>query len=264
MRFFTDHTVKHNLLLMQINRYLRKREEDPSFFDKYNEVLIDPGVYELGDRKEYSWRDDVDVGEFLDSLPDNHYFALDYPCDMNHERTQLFLNKTWETAQEYCDHPQFIVSVQSAFKSFISFVYWFQKYNSLNCKSRFMAVGNLGRLQCTSRVEKNLAKSIILHALKHANAQRLHFYGLTIRVFPFLVMNEDKYKINCSVDSTNWTQAVNKKCKSKLHESMDAPVVGSGLRSCNKETRQLFFDEYLRRINAYNDELKGFKRLEEF
>ena len=90
MKFFTDSSVVNEYLLIKLSDYKKKA---PEFFKEYKEVFIDPGVYELTKSTTYSWEKDTDILEFLNSLPENHYFSADYPSDMNLKYSGIFMDK---------------------------------------------------------------------------------------------------------------------------------------------------------------------------
>ena len=142
LKFFTDKTVKNDYLLIQITDYLKLKD-----FSKWKKILIDPKVYELKKSNEYSWINKINILDFLNSLPKNHFFSLDYPCDMNLKYQDLFLKKSWNNALKYYNHSQYIITVQSKFKDFWNFVEWFDKYNSLQIKSEILGLGNLCRIK---------------------------------------------------------------------------------------------------------------------
>ena len=227
MKFFTDHTVINDYLLIKIGDYLK------GDFTKYKEVFIDPGVYELTKTPEYSWMKPTskfsimyrNIGNFLDTLPENHYFSADYPCDMNEAYTDEFLHKSWINAELYCNHKQYIVTIQSKFNDYWSFREWFDRYNELPIASGILGLGNFCRIFHTTE--------FVVHALpyifRYCNHPRIHIYGLALRLIPYAYRLAKKYGVELSMDSTKWTR----NCKT------------SGLPSCRKENRQEYFDLYI-------------------
>ncbi len=59
MRFFTDQKW-WVYLLINIKKYPKMRS-----YQRYNEIIIDPGVYDLKDNDKYSWEGKIDIDKFL-------------------------------------------------------------------------------------------------------------------------------------------------------------------------------------------------------
>ena len=227
MKFFTDKTVVNDYLLVKIIDYWKLKDKSP-----WKEIFIDPGVYELTRSDEYSWVKPKtqydDVRSFLDSLPENHYFSWDYPCDMNEKYTKYFLWKSWRNAKEFHDHPQYIITVQSRFHDYWSFRRWYQKYNDLEIASGILGLGNI----CRIFHKDDYIKHVLPHAFKYCKHPRIHIYGLGLRTIPFAYKLAQKYGIELSIDSTKWTR----------------PFWCSG-KYIRGFTRQELFDAYLAEIN---------------
>lgn len=232
MKFFTDKTVKNDYLLIKIKDYLnlRKKEND---FSQWKEVFIDPGVYDLTKSDKFKWEGTINIPEFLDSLPDNHYFSWDYPCDMNIQFQDYFLKKSWDNAVKYCKHHQYIITVQSKFNNYMDFVNCFNKYNDLNIVSGIMGLGNMCRFAHLNQYMKHALD----YAFSHCIHPRIHIYGLAIRSIPYAYKLAKRFNIDLSIDSTKWTRAI-----SHFRIDLDHYNVR------NKEERQEFFDEYLKEI----------------
>lgn len=196
MKFFTDKTVINDYLLIKIKDYIKMED-----FSRWKEVFIDPGVYELTKHYKFSWEGKINIPKFMDSLPENHYFSWDYPCDMNLKYQELFLHNTWNTAEMYHDHPQFIVTVQSKFKNYWNFTEWFDKYNGLEIASGIIGLGNM----CRFRSLNQYLKHALEHAFRYTRHPRMHIYGLCLKAIPFANKLAKRYNIELSVDSTKWT-----------------------------------------------------------
>ena len=232
LKFFTDKTVVNDYLLVKITDYLKMND-----FSQWKEVFVDPGVYELKKNKEYSWYQNKNqLWEFIKSLPNNHYFSCDYPCDMNPQYTELFLEKSWINACEYSKHKQYIVTVQSKYNNYWSFREWFDKYNALQIESGILAIGNM----CRFRTLNNYIKHASDYVFSHCNHSRIHIYGLCLKAIPYIYKLANQYNIELSVDSTNWTRA----CTQELKDKYEGRVC------CRKHNRQEFLDEYKRRIEV--------------
>ena len=230
MKFFTDKTVKNEYLLIKLNDYLKLKDKI-----KWSEILIDPHVYQLTKSPNYSWENKIDIKKFLDSLPKNHYFSWDYPCDMNKKYTNLFINKSWSNTLLYHSHPQYICTVQSKFKDYRSFVEWFNKYNNLDISSGILGLGN----SCRFRSLNIYLRKILDYSFSRCKHPRIHIYGLCLKAIPYAYRLSRFNGIELSTDSTKWTRVVNKELRRKM---------GEGHRSCSSNERQLFFDEYLKEI----------------
>jgi hypothetical protein len=203
-------------------------------FSKWKEVFIDPGVWDLVKSDQFKWHGKIDIPEFLDSLPDNHYFSWDYPGDMNLKYQDKFLIWTYSNAINYHLHSQYIVTVQSKFKNYFNFMYWFDKYNDLDIKSGIMGLGNM----CRFAHLNDYLKHALDYAFSNCNHKRIHIYGLCLRAIPYAYKLSKKNKIKLSIDSTKWTRACSNALKTKYN----------GKVCCNSENRQEFLNEYKKRI----------------
>ena len=201
-------------------------------FNKWKEILVDPGVYDLKKSDKYSIEDKIDIKEFLDSLPSNHYFTMDYPSDMNLKYTDLFLKKSWDNAIKYHTHKQYIITVQAKYKNFFSFMEWFDKYNELNIASGILGIGNM----CRIHFYNDFMKHSLGYAFKRCNHKRVHIYGLAIRNILPAYKLANKYGIELSVDSTKFTRPINNKI-SHIYYNKNIKA---------KERERIYFEEYKR------------------
>ena len=236
MKFFTDKTVINKYLLVKITDYLKMKD-----FSRWECVFIDPCVYELTKSNEYSWINKIDIEKFLNSLHAGHFFSLDYPCDMNVKYTKLFLNKSWNNAIKYCKFSQYIITVQSEFNDYNSFISWFDRYNTLEIKSGILGLGNMCRILYFT----DYIRDTLTYAFKNTKTKRIHIYGLGMRIIPFAYNLALKYNIELTIDSTKWTRAVNKELKWKY-----------GYNAKQKD-RQIFFDMYLKVIRSKGVKLEN-------
>jgi len=238
MKFFTDKTVINEYLLVKIGDYLKIKD-----FTQWKEVFIDPGVYELTKGPTYSWESKIKILDFLNTLPENHYFTCDYPCDMNEGYTQTFLMKSWDNAVKYCAHPNYIVVVQSKLNDYWSFREWFDRYNELPIASGILGLGNMCRILHVNE----FVKTALPYAFKNCKHHRIHIYGLSIRHMKFAYKLAEKYRIELSVDSTKWTRACSTELRDKYYPKTN----------CTKINRQEFFDEYKNSIRKRGIRLEG-------
>lgn len=226
MKFFTDRTVRNDFLLIKIGDYIKLKD-----FSRWKEIFIDPGVYELTKQKQYSWEKWLNIWEFLNSLPKNHFFSTDYPCDMNPKYSKEYIDWTYERNHVYNGHPNFIVTVQSKFRDYFDFVKYFDIYNALHIESGILALGNM----CRFRTLNHFLKHSLDYAFSHCNHPRLHIYGLCFKAIPYANKLAKRFRIEFSFDSTKWTRA----------------CWQSGLPSCNKWNRQFYFDMYKKRLEEF-------------
>lgn len=196
MKFFTDKTVINDYLLIKLKDYIKLKD-----FSRWKEIFIDPGVYDLTKSDKFKWEGTIDIEEFLDSLPGNHYFSWDYPSDMNEDYSLLFRTKTWNRAVKYHEHPNYIVTVQSRFQNYWNFTDWFDLYNQLPIKSGLMGLGNM----CRFRSLNMFLKHALDYAFKHSIHPRMHIYGLCLQAIPYANNLAKKYNIDLSIDNTKWT-----------------------------------------------------------
>jgi hypothetical protein len=201
--------------------------------NKWKEILVDPGVYDLTKDYKFKWEGDINIPDFLNSLPNNHFFSLDLPSDMNLKYKKYFLEKSWQYAQAYCYHPQFIVTVQFYHNDYWSFKENFDKYNDLNIKSGFLGIGNY----CKQHFNNEFVKHTLPYIFKNTKWPRLHIYGLAMRIIPIAYNLAKRNNIDLSIDSTKWTRPINAFCRD----------LAGGLWFTHKY-RQRFFDEYLNEI----------------
>ena len=227
MIFFANKRVIHDYLIIKITDYIKMKD-----FNSYKVVFIEPNVNELKKSSEYSWINKIDISIFLDSLPTNHYFSFDYPSDMNLKYTDLFLKKTWNNALKYCNHPNYITTIQFKPNNYLSFVEWFNKYNTLKIKSGILGLGNM----CMIKYTTDFIIDALYYTFNNTNYKRIHVYGLSLKNIPIAVKFANENNIDLSVDSTKWTQACTQELKLKY-----------GL-NCKESNRQEFFDTYLKLI----------------
>jgi len=228
LKFFTDKTVINDYLLIKIVDYIKMKD-----FSPWQEVYIDPGIWDLKKSDSFKWEGTINIDDFLYSLPDNHYFSWDYPPGLNELYTELFIEKTWANANLYNNHSQYIVTVQSKFNNYISFKEQFDRFNTLYIASGIIAIG-MGRFKFLTEYLKHALD----YAFSHCKHSRIHIYGLCLRAIPYAYKLSQKFDNELSVDSTKWTRACTNKLKLKY-----------GL-NCSNTNRQEFFDEYKKEIEV--------------
>lgn len=180
-------------LIVKLKKYFKHPKKE-----RYDIILIDPGVYDLQQNPYYPWEGTINIPEFLDNLPHNHYFSWDYPGDMNPTYSDLFLKQSWKNACKFSGHPNYITTVQFQFNNHSSFIKWFKEYNELPMTSGIMGIGNM----CRQKGLNQFSKHIIPYALKYSNAKWIHFYGMNMYAIKFL--SSLKTKKIVSVDNRKW------------------------------------------------------------
>jgi len=181
MKFFTDQRW-WPYLLINIKKYRKMRK-----FKRFKEILVDPGVYDLLENSKYSWEGTINIDEFLNSLPENHFFSWDYPSDMNLAYEDLFIQKSWINAVRFHNHPQYITTVQGKFNNYFNYIYWFHLYNDLD--PEFLGLGNM----CQHRSLNDFLKHTIPYIFKYSNTKRIHIYGLCKRGIVFAMKMAKRY-----------------------------------------------------------------------
>jgi len=221
MLFFTNILAENSkYCLLNIKNY-----EDPRK-KKKRLIFIDPGVYELRDAIEYS---EIKLLHDLirnDKLDYFEWISIDYPCDMNLDQEDLFIEKSIKNNLLYEDKQKYICTIQSKFQDFKDFKKQFEYLKPVfHYKDKIVGIGNLCRIKYP-----NLFTDKVFSFLRQ-NQQgiaHLHFYGLSKQVIEkYLSYTRQKklfeyytpYPWNCvvSVDSTKWTRAVSTELKAKNH-----------------------------------------------
>ena len=235
MIFFTDITTNaSNYCLLNIKRYHDKR--------KAHKILcfIDPSVYELKDRGEFSKITDLHALAQGGLLP-NEYLSIDYPCDMNEALSEEFIAKSNANNLRYADNLQYICTVQSKFQDFLDFrLNWEYLENEIIFMDKIIGIGNLCRIMRPNAFTENVIQYIIDHT---SAGQWVHFYGLSLALMRRYIPMLEENGLIISVDSTKWTKAVNNTLK-----------LAHGV-CARKDTRDLFFLEYIKKIEEFAAEV---------
>lgn len=227
--FFTDITTNiSNYCLLNIKSYKNKKKKSKKL------IYVDPAVYELTKRPEYSKIDFMHNLMKKNLLLENEYLSIDYPCDMNLEYIDLFIKKSRDNNFKYRSNLKYICTIQFKFKDYKSFVKEAERLREIwEIPNKIIGIGNTCRIMHPNSFINNLFRYIRNNMQEH----KIHFYGLSLRVIKsshFKSLLYSDFKI--SVDSTKWTRAVNLKLKKKHG-------VNSG-----KDNRDIFFLEYMKEI----------------
>lgn len=211
--------------------------------EKYTKVILEPEVFILKQQNHYRFEKWLNIKDFLNNLPANCYFSLDYPSDMNINYQYQFITKTHYNIKKYHYSKHYINTVQFLFFNFESFKENFDIINNIESKSKIMGIGNLCRLFSNSRKTKTFYLKLFNYIKDNINKNNykwLHIYGLGLAyIKPFYSILKNSFKV-LSVDSTKWTRACNSNLKLQF-----------GL-NCNRNNKQLFFNEYMKTIQKRN------------
>lgn len=238
MKFFTDITTN-------CSRYCLcniKKIEDKRLKDK-KEVFIDPSVYELRDRNEYS---NIEQLHYLaqSKLPEKYAISIDYPSDMNFDSENQFIEKTNANNFRYADNAQYICTIQSKFQNIEDWKNQFELLKPIFYnKQKILAIGNLCRIRyfTKSNHSYDFMNEIVNTIEEHASGiKQLHIYGLSFNGLRKFGKRLDNC-VQFSIDSTKWTRAITKELKLKFGAS------------AKKNARDIFFLEYIKQIQEQID-----------
>lgn len=236
MLFFTND-------LVDVNRFVLLNIKDyPNDNDFREIVFIDPSVYELKNRIEYS---NIYLMEHLlekDELKNNEYISIDYPCDMLEGKRQdkyrdLFVEKSIENNLKYKNNEQYICTIQFQFKDWRDFYHQFDYLKEqIDFSRKIVGIGNLCRVMgCANEFMSKVKKKLIKEA---GNMKWIHFYGVGMRVMRYLIndLQKSNKDLIISVDSTKWTKAVHSRWKRKRGVC------------CTNHNRNLYFLKYIQTL----------------
>ncbi len=229
--FFTDiNTNISKYCLLNIKQYYSKKKDNKEI------CYIDPSVHELLKSDEYS---KIDIlYKLLDDnlLLPNEFISIDYPCDMNANYTDLFIKKSYDNNIKYKDNSKYICTIQFKFKDFEDFIYQTERLRYVwdGNITKIIGMGNL----CRIFYADEFMNKVLLYIRDNMQGKSVHFYGIGLRVIKSKIFREIlNGNIIVSVDSTKWTRAVNQNLKDRVKAY-----------NCNKQTRDLFFVEYMNNI----------------
>lgn len=227
--FFTDiQTDISNYCLLNINKYSNEKK------NKKKVCFIDPGVYELVRSNEYSH---IDILHELASgkLLKNEYISIDYPCDMNLQYQDEFIEKSIKNNLKYKDNPQYICTIQFKFQDFSDFKKQFEYLEEqIDFSKKIVGIGNLCRIMKVNEFTEK-----VFHFLLKKPKYQYHFYGLALILIKKYISSFLYREQIVSVDSTKWTRACNYTIKNKFGVN------------CTKKNRDLFFLEYIKELKKY-------------
>lgn len=224
LTFFTDITTNiSKFCLLNVKRYEDNRKEQKRI------NFIDPSVYELKDSKEYSL---IDKLHYLSSgnLATNEFISIDYPCDMNLQFQNEFIEKSIQNNLKYKNNLQYICTIQSKFQNFADFKYQYEYLEEqIDFSQKIIGIGNLCRIMHTNEFTDNVFKFL---NEKQKSIKMIHFYGLGMKLIRKYIPEIEK----CSIDSTKFTKAITTELKK-----------ANGV-CCRKHNRDLFFIEYMKTL----------------
>lgn len=230
MIFFTDITTNvSSYCLLNVKQYNDIRKANKKL------IFIDPAVYELKLSIEYSRIDFLH--NLVSNLHKNEYISIDYPCDMNPIYSEVFIEKSYQNNVRYADNSHYICTIQSKFHDFNSFIYESERLRPVWKNSeKVIGIGNMCRIMNPD----SFCDSVFQYITDNFAGKRVHLYGLSLKLIKKYVSMLESHDISVSVDSTKWTKRVHR--NPPLDESV----------CCKKETRDIYFLEYMKEIQKYN------------
>lgn len=241
--FFTDLTTEiSSLCLLHKNNYFKEklRQNKDIFF-------IDPGVYELKKSNEYSKIDWLHT--LVNNLKENEYISLDYPCDMNEQYSNEFIEKTYQNNIKYQNNLQYIATIQCRFLDFASFIDNYNKMkNIINIPGKIIGLGNLCRILKISKNPKAKSYQNYLYCEQlfkfvennFPKNHLIHVYGASAQLIEKYIKPLINKGFFFSVDSTKWTKAYKNWFKKQ-----------NGI-CCRKINRNKYFIHFLSEISISN------------
>jgi hypothetical protein len=229
--FFTEvECESSNYCLLHVSRY-----NSPLKLKK-KEILVDPGVWQLKKRDEYS------KIEFLHqlasgSLAPNEWISIDYPPTMNEKLAAEFVKRSVENNLKYAANEKYICTIQYYPRNAKQFLSCLKELSPVleNPKKMFGIGFNIGK----SRFEMNpdVHTNLVFHyIMKEMTPRRIHLYGPAETVIEKYVPMLERKNFVVSVDSTKWTRASTKQLKKKY-----------GLQA--KKNIEIFFKTYMRKLS---------------
>lgn len=231
LKFFTDITTNaSNLCLLNIKRYSDKRKNDKDM------IFIDPSVYELKKSNEYSKIELLH--KIIPDLRSNEFISIDYPCDMNLQFQNEFIEKSIRNNFRYANNLHYICTIQYRFMDLSDFKNKFNElYSIMNIPDKIIGIGNLCRILKVNKTNKQFLDDLFKFLYENLPEKHLiHFYGLSANLIErYLPKMLTKFEI--SVDSTKWTKA--RRVWFKLENGI----------CCKKVNRDKFFLHYLQELD---------------
>lgn len=229
MIFFTDiQTHCSRFCLLNIKKYESEQKQSKLV------CFIDPSVYELKENMEYS---NIEKLHWLanGNLKENEFISIDYPCDMNLEYSELFVEKSIKNNLKYADNEQYICTIQSKFQDFKDFVYQFEYLeDQIDFSRKIIGIGNLCRILHPNQFSDEVFKYL------NSKPYIFHFYGLGMRLIKKYSWFFTGLRFS-SIDSTKWTKSRNKEVITKYGQII-----------CTSSNRDDYFLTYMREIRKMN------------
>lgn len=165
-------------------------------------ILIDPGVHELLTKTEYS---NIEKLHQLaqGQLQHNEYLSIDYPCDMNLEMSEEFIERSIHNNFTYKDNDRYICTVQSNFEDIIDFRKQFDLLEPIfkTNPQKVIGIGNM----CKIHRPNSFTDAVIDYIARHVqNGRWIHFYGLgKYLIERYAPLLDGRFRL--STDSNKWT-----------------------------------------------------------
>lgn len=232
--FFTNQQVPPPLSNYCICIVKNYRER---YATEYKEVLVDPGVHDLGKYGDYRYKDKI-VKLLESTMPENVWTSLDYSTYFAKDEIMRdqFMEWTYENNLKYADHSQYICTVQVATRSFEDFHREWDKVKHIfyDRPEKMLAIGGEIISSYHSTSFTNSLFSFI--SQEHEHLHRIHFYGLSLGLIGDLKKVLKHKNLHITVDSTKWRFAG----KPELLKLND------GLRITTAENINEFYSSYMR------------------
>jgi len=204
---------------------------------KEKAIFIDPGVYELKNGPEYSKIDEM--YELIEAgLPDNTWISIDYPCDMNLDYTDLFIEKTYKHNIRFADEPQYICTPQTEMANIDSFYKEFERTRHIWERDyKIVGLGNICRLfgKGVNEVYRPYTNKVLSYVVDNMKGKWVHVYGAPRWLIKEWKIPLSTHGIKFSVDSTKWTRCSKRWLMEKY----------GGQKMCTKENRREFYETYV-------------------
>lgn len=224
--------IKSNYCVVNIMEYT------DDIFEQKKIVFLDPGIFELTKGDEYP---EIDLLHRIanSQMPPNLWMSIDYPVDMNVDKSQLFLEKSIKNNFRYADNLQYICCIQIEKQDdFETFKYRFDELSPIFLnKRKIIGLGCFHSLQPTPQQDK-----MIQYLCSKGNSLYwLHFYGIGMSLIQKYLPKLQARGIRVSFDSTKYKFAANEKIRK-----------GYGFTVGRRKTNPIFYYGYIEKLLEAN------------
>jgi hypothetical protein len=142
----------------------------------------------------------------------DEYITIDYPCDMNVEKYQLFVDKSVANNFRYAGNDHYVCTIQSRWQDLADFKARAKELEPILCNpKKIIGIGNLCRIMWPTAFTEYVFDFISATY----PGRRVHIYGLAYSMIKRYVPRLERRDMVVSVDSTKWTKI------SKGHKGID-------------------------------------------